>query len=46
MNPEVTPAQLDRLLDEILEVAGDLPTNTPSIADQRRMAASRVASLS
>lgn len=46
MNPEVTPAQLDRLLDEILAVAAGLPSDAPSAADQRRMAASRVASSS
>ena len=46
MNPEVTPEQLNRLLDEILEVAADLPSDVPSAADQRRMAASSVASSS
>lgn len=46
MNPEVTEAQLDRLLDEILEVAADLPNDRPSVEDQRFMAASRAASSS
>ena len=46
MNPEVQPEQLDRLLDEILAVAAELPSDTPSASDQRRMAASRVASSS
>lgn len=46
MNPEVTHAHLDRLLDEIVAAAEVLPADAPSVADQRRMAASRVASSS
>ena len=45
MNPEVTEAQLDRLLDEIVEVATELPSDQPSVEAQRG-AASRAASSS
>lgn len=40
MNPDVTEAQLDRLIDEIVAVADELPDTVPSTRVQRERASS------
>jgi sulfinoalanine decarboxylase/sulfinoalanine decarboxylase/aspartate 1-decarboxylase len=44
MNPEVTEAQLDRLIEEIAAVASKLPDAAPSIQVQRERASSAASS--
>lgn len=44
MNPEVTEAQLDRLLEEIVAVAAELPDSVPSTSAQRERASSAASS--
>jgi glutamate/tyrosine decarboxylase-like PLP-dependent enzyme len=44
MNPEVTEAQLDRLIEEIVAVATDLPDTVPSTQVQRERASSAASS--
>lgn len=44
MNPEVTEAQLDRLIDEIVAIAAELPDTVPSTQIQRERASSTASS--